>query len=151
MTILIFNPHSPYGERLLLADLKTKRHTFQSTLPMRGATGRTGWKIGSVLFQSTLPMRGATSDCLRTTRSRWNFNPHSPCGERLLLFVRMYFGTLFQSTLPMRGATSVTSCAEVVPVFQSTLPMRGATANIAKTIFVNLYDLSRSRGSIINI
>ena len=29
--------------------------------------------------------------------------------------------------------------------------MRGATANIAKTIFVNLYDLSRSRGSIINI
>ena len=107
MTILIFNPHSPYGERLLLADLKTKRHTFQSTLPMRGATGRTGWKIGSVLFQSTLPMRGATSDCLRTTRSRWNFNPHSPCGERLLLFVRMYFGTLFQSTLPMRGATHV--------------------------------------------
>lgn len=57
----------------------------------------------------------------------------------------------FQSTLPMRGATLIGVIGGAGAIFQSTLPMRGATANIAKTIFVNLYDLSRSRGSIINI
>ncbi|GEM_PF-3580493 len=64
------------------------RRSFQSTLPMRGATGQLsdetaeGWR-----FQSTLPMRGATS-------------------------VRSVSGSpvIFQSTLPMRGATRTAMC-----------------------------------------
>ena len=78
------------------------------------------------LFQSTLPLRGATSPTRWNPRQS-NFNPHSPCGERLhrpyrgrrqpisihtplagsdMNFQRLFFETvLFQSTLPLRGAT----------------------------------------------
>ena len=55
-----FNPHSPCGERHLLGHVGTRDLSFQSTLPMRGATR---W-----------------SRCARPRPS--NFNPHSPCGER---------------------------------------------------------------------
>ena len=34
-----------------------------------------------------------------------NFNPHSPCGERLTSRLIMSHSLEFQSTLPMRGAT----------------------------------------------
>ena len=33
------------------------------------------------------------------------FNPLSPCGERLLVFITIRMRSLFQSTLPMRGET----------------------------------------------
>ena len=56
--------------------------SFQSTLPMRGATKIDRSHIKDALFQSTLPMRGAT--CVQRTGLR---------------------STGFQSTLPMRGAT----------------------------------------------
>ena len=78
--------------------------TFQSTLPLRGAT-YSYWISPSVqIFQSTLPLRGATiggfqhfvpaeisihtplagSDLLHAPcpAHRKYFNPHSPCGER---------------------------------------------------------------------
>ena len=149
-----FNPHSPCGERHQRACIRAgfalisihtphagsddlcklvglHKRRFQSTLPMRGATlyflsGNDVWTV----FQSTLPMRGATKSACERSQVCCNFNPHSPCGER---------------------RRSQTRTASYPRIFQSTLPMRGATANIAKTIFVNLYDLSRSRGSIINI
>ena len=80
-----------------------------------------------------------------------DFNPRSPCGERLVA-ENVYFGdSKFQSTLPMRGATTRHSSLDNPPYisihaphagsddgyyghadgfhgFQSTLPMRGATA-----------------------
>ena len=34
-----------------------------------------------------------------------NFNPRSPCGERLADGGTALYGILFQSTLPVRGAT----------------------------------------------
>ena len=55
-----FNPHSPCGERL--AHLLEKVNTF--------------------LFQSTLPMRGATGTSTSKINHPADFNPHSPCGER---------------------------------------------------------------------
>ena len=56
---------------------------FQSTRPMRGATGRTLTALQpDGTFQSTRPMRGATSD--PATR---------------------FINVAFQSTRPMRGAT----------------------------------------------
>ena len=57
--------------------------SFQSTLPMRGATPNACMRRGSWLrFQSTLPMRGATSFWVISNNDSINFNPHSPCGER---------------------------------------------------------------------
>ena len=35
------------------------------------------------IFQSTLPMRGATTTDYQLLYIPFNFNPHSPCGERL--------------------------------------------------------------------
>ena len=61
------------------------RQEFQSTLPVRGATGRFHQLHGGIqIFQSTLPVRGATA----------------------IVRIR-YAGHEFQSTLPVRGATDV--------------------------------------------
>ena len=35
-----------------------------------------------------------------------DFNPHSPCGERQQTLYHCFFHGIFQSTLPMRGATA---------------------------------------------
>lgn len=43
---------------------------------------------------------------LRLTKRSKNFNPHSPCEERLEESVLDVLVILFQSTLPLRGATS---------------------------------------------
>ena len=100
-----FNPHSPCGERLMPTLAGVSGHSFQSTLPLRGATNvRTVHAVSNryfnphspcgerhmppfhigvaELFQSTLPLRGATSPTRWNPRQS-NFNPHSPCGERL--------------------------------------------------------------------
>ena len=101
-----FNPHSPCGERPPLAPTSIIPHVvFQSTLPMRGATFLTLTQRNIPAFQSTLPMRGATfhcpyEDCIndisihtphagsdhfagKQAAPHSDFNPHSPCGERL--------------------------------------------------------------------
>ena len=57
---------------------------FQSTLPVRGATRHSqtaNRRQGE--FQSTLPVRGATQTVWRQERCLLDFNPRSPCGERL--------------------------------------------------------------------
>ena len=118
---------------------------------MRGATRAPVFRvIGETAFQSTLPMRGATTPGRRSSNRQGNFNPHSPCGERLSINSYSPPNARFQSTLPMRGATderrylhAVIAISihtphagsdhilQVVVVgvfkFQSTLPMRGAT------------------------
>ena len=79
-------------------------------------------------FQSTLPMRGATSNPLVIDTCTPDFNPHSPCGERRVCKSVRGHDMAFQSTLPMRGATYHAVAALERIQFQSTLPMRGATA-----------------------
>ena len=65
---------------------------------------------------------------LRLTKRSKNFNPHSPCGERLLSRLQLVWLGLFQSTLPLRGATPSRKRSTSTPSgFQSTLPLRGAT------------------------
>ena len=56
-----FNPHSPCGERPNHSRSIQQSLTFQSTLPLRGATAVLN-RYGALLiqFQSTLPLRGAT-------------------------------------------------------------------------------------------
>ena len=145
---------------------------------MRGATpSSTHRSHGFWRFQSTLPMRGATGTALAATNKEVyfnphspcgerrlqspygadsdNFNPHSPCGERHLRGTNTRSGELFQSTLPMRGATAsqhpfhdlkidfnphspcgerqaLTAAKILSQKFQSTLPMRGATAKVTE-------------------
>ena len=99
-----FNPHSPCGERPQIISAKLLMMTFQSTLPLRGATTLVSTLPAPFQFQSTLPLRGATdaetesenddeisihTPLAGSDRSHGsgyaggsNFNPHSPCGER---------------------------------------------------------------------
>ena len=61
--------------------------------------------VTGVVFQSTLPLRGATKAIMAGNLSSKNFNPRSPCGERLGNQQTMQLADIFQSTLPLRGAT----------------------------------------------
>ena len=101
---------------------------FQSTLPVWGATNGDFASEIICIFQSTLPVWGATlAGCLVPGDRRIsihaprvgsdhaailhplqivNFNPRSPCGERLQLPLDQALLSLFQSTLPVWGATS---------------------------------------------
>ena len=77
-----FNPRSPYGERLAKDAAQVIHAKFQSTLPVRGATGSKAQAQSIFRFQSTLPVRGATP-----------------------AFYICDLVSGFQSTLPVRGAT----------------------------------------------
>ena len=65
-------------------------------------------------------------------KPRCNFNPRSPCGERLLLQADLVSFLLFQSTLPVWGATKKGLICDPTGKFQSTLPVWGATAKADK-------------------
>ena len=77
-----FNPRSPCGERPTVTQQPRGTSTFQSTLPVWGATAN-GIKVFLIVeFQSTLPVWGATSAQIASRDIPKNFNPRSPCGER---------------------------------------------------------------------
>ena len=79
-----FNPRSPCGERHLLRGDILDTRTFQSTLPVRGATGREDGAQNAQNISIHAPRAGSDSAI---------FSKFSPRG-------------LFQSTLPVRGATT---------------------------------------------
>ena len=102
-----FNPRSPHGERpqkmgkaLGVTAISTHAphtgsdvfqrvvhqlfHTFQPTLPTRGATLMEVVVPLSLLFQPTLPARGATFGAADAGAQTGDFNPRSPHGERPL-------------------------------------------------------------------
>ena len=144
------------GATTIIFTLLTSITIFQSTLPMRGATvKRVNVFVFHFVFQSTLPMRGATWSGYFPGCVFAHFNPHSPCGERLLeanpvsktFLISIHtphagsdniwinvdsLKKRFQSTLPMRGATVCFQFQRLLLSFQSTLPMRGATAKVTE-------------------
>ena len=78
-----FNPHSPCGERPCFPVFSVPTSSISIHTPHAGSD-----VIGALIFflnstfQSTLPMRGATSSRFVINPHSQNFNPHSPCGER---------------------------------------------------------------------
>ena len=120
-----------------------------------------------VVFQSTLSLRRATGGVFRVKRIYIDFNPRSPCGERLLHWMRMmsepsHFNprspcgerhlcgnvhlhfTGFQSTLSLRRATPRRGIFIRFPIFQSTLSLRRATASSCPTTRPRCYFNPRS-------
>ncbi len=125
MPISIHAPHA--GSDACAADCAGKRQSFQSTLPMRGATpSALVPMIHSPYFNPRSPC-GERRQCLIRMFSHAHFNPRSPCGERQFNRSNHNARFAFQSTLPMRGATCAHRRWAKRPRFQSTLPMRGAT------------------------
>ena len=101
---------------------------FQSTHPVRGATG--GFRTRSAescLFQSTHPVRGATLDTEQLQRI-WRISIHAPRAGCDPIYDAVTVGSsAFQSTHPVRGATGKSHNGVTVVGFQSTHPVRGAT------------------------
>ena len=85
------------------------------------------------LFQSTLPMRGATG-VSQTQNPCLSISIHTPhAGSDGSINVYLSSSKRFQSTLPMRGATWIRHIIALIFFqFQSTLPMRGATAKVTE-------------------
>ena len=146
--------HTPLaGSDALAQVLLPAGVSFQSTLPLRGATFvsrclRVVSDISihtplagsddnskktakpSLTFQSTLPLRGATSSSNSCSVRFDYFNPHSPCGERLVGGGGWRDHRLISIHTPLAGSDA--ACLRFVTgkLFQSTLPLRGATAEM---------------------
>ena len=145
-----FNPRTPCGVRPQARKWYNWLIEFQSTHPLRGATGITH-KSGEHIkhFNPRTPCGVRHNSGSRPAR-RGNFNPRTPCGVRLCapsvrLPVRSYFNPrtpcgvrlqpcfcifklfAFQSTHPLRGATPFVWIKLHFNRFQSTHPLRGAT------------------------
>ena len=91
-----FNPHSPCGERRPFFFSITTSCSFQSTLPMRGAT-TTDYQLLYIPFNFNphSPCGERLNEHMQMALTIANFNPHSPCGERRhnqrLICDRYYF------------------------------------------------------------
>ena len=95
-----------WGATVQLCTLSTCDR-FQSTLPVWGATYVGSSSIPARAFQSTLPVWGATGAEKERRRITKDFNPRSPCGERLCPMYIPASLHAFQSTLPVWGATRI--------------------------------------------
>ena len=107
-----FNPRSPCGERLQGTGEVSSRQIFQSTLPMRGSTEGTQAAAAMQKISIHAPHAGSDKSKINTTWRNNDFNPRSPCGERLYNHGSGQRRTGFQSTLPMRGATII-ACIKI--------------------------------------
>ena len=100
-----FNPRSPCGERLGVVGVFSSLSIFQSTLPLRGATPVFLFTASITMISIHAPLAGSDGFLCTKTCPICDFNPRSPCGERLRFRKRFFFLAGFQSTLPLRGAT----------------------------------------------
>ena len=122
-----FNPRSPCGERQHSFRPQVLTLGFQSTLPVWGATDFYNPMFANLGISIHAPRVGSDrisqriqagrgisihaprvgSDILAAQKRQedWNFNPRSPCGERLSTPVNTPGTIRFQSTLPVWGAT----------------------------------------------
>ena len=123
-----FNPRPPCGERLLNFHIVLLQNLFQSTLPVWGATEVLTQYTGTDVISIHAPRVGSDFCYAKRLNLTRDFNPRSPCGERLgqplwisdRLAISIHAprvgsdegqgiqtgrGKIFQSTLPVWGAT----------------------------------------------
>ena len=102
---IYFNPRSPCGERPSRYASVSGITSFQSTLPVWGATAPPASLPSQTVFQSTLPVWGATFSSLKKLFTM-SISIHAPrVGSDLSRSCILFSFFLFQSTLPVWGAT----------------------------------------------
>ena len=123
-----FNPCSPCGERLPACRMGSHYPQFQSMLPVRGAT-LGGCEKGYPRRISIHAPRAGSDICLKAfTFDGYNFNPCSPCGERLRFAENQQICFLISIHAPRAGSDYLQVLLPHQPrQFQSMLPVRGAT------------------------
>ena len=77
-----FNPRSPCGERRADSQRSKNSENFNPRSPCGERPGPCGPGTSTKSFQSTLPVWGATSCASLPMANAFYFNPRSPCGER---------------------------------------------------------------------
>ena len=125
--------------------------TFQSTLPVWGATRRAVPIIPPLLISIHAPRVGSDEDLDAMTPEERNFNPRSPCGERpglrgvvhfqlgisihaprvgsdVSVRKEEFYGNNFNPRSPCGERPSSSRKKGLNCLFQSTLPVWGATA-----------------------
>ena len=100
-----FNPRPPCGGRLRPLVFSRFEESFQSTPPMRRATGSTASKRRTYLVSIHAPHAEGDWRTMRLSSSITCFNPRPPCGGRHAGTLRIPASEPFQSTPPMRRAT----------------------------------------------
>ena len=116
---------------------------FQSTRPVRGATGSDVKTSPIPLVSIHAPRAGRDHDFSPFQKCFTCFNPRAPCGARHIYHDVSFSILAFQSTRPVRGATDLGTSLEINLAFQSTRPVRGATKyNITHTA-LNVFQSTR--------
>ena len=95
-----FNPRSPCGERLPESVNNLFITTFQSTLPVWGATTMPTLSSGWISISIHAPRVGSDGCRMAGTAVKCNFNPRSPCGERLMYDIDVGAGLDFNPRSP---------------------------------------------------
>ena len=90
------------------------------------------------VFQPTLPVRGATRCVLLPVLIVFNFNPRSPCGERLHSIPNGFVVSNFNPRSPCGERPSRGLFHFRYSEFQPTLPVRGATAIVANPLLPDI-------------
>ena len=127
---MYFNPRSPCGERRNAPQRNTMTNTFQSTLPVRGATNVRNVHCAHFFqFQSTLPVRGATRMMLEAQQGK-AISIHAPrAGSDSSVARTAKNSTSISIHAPRAGSDYPLTAVGIAPKeFQSTLPVRGATS-----------------------
>ena len=78
-----FNPRSPCGERLYPPYIPPPGERFQSTLPVWGATVPVPIFADAEDISIHAPRVGSDAGTVLLNTGTYDFNPRSPCGERL--------------------------------------------------------------------
>ena len=100
-----FNPCAPCGARHAYDGDPNEPVVFQSTRPMRGATGVRLRALRGVWVSIHAPHAGRDMVYIPKFTVPTGFNPRAPCGARQRSCVYSSAPESFQSTRPMRGAT----------------------------------------------
>ena len=155
-----FNPRSPCGERHHYVNGKSSPNEISTHAPHAGSDEAKPQLLERMSISTHAPHAGSDPVFEKSIHADADFNPRSPCGERLLnpiFFVTAegisthaphagsdvpfrcsyHWYLLFQPTLPMRGATPCCRSCPRWRQFQPTLPMRGATVTDIEAALAN--------------
>ena len=123
-----FNPRSPCGERPFAPMFRAAMYYFNPRSPCGERRPKTELSPIWTLFQSTLPVRGATGSRAWHWPPDNDFNPRSPCGERQMALSYKGMSQAISIHAPRAGSDGKSAGHHTgPPQFQSTLPVRGAT------------------------
>ena len=101
---------------------------------MRGATNEEARAETAERFQSTRPMRGATGSLRCAPPFRPYFNPRAPCGARRPEAERFHTVFYFNQRAPCGARLPSGTVGTRRRAFQSTRPMRGATRQLRQLL-----------------